>query len=364
MKPVFRFAPIFLTAVMASASMAAPRPMFTPAQLATCDGTGWAGLMLGQTSFKDIRARYDTGDGAFERSTQLTQPKNSGLRVDCLWNKVGQDEVLSAVALRYTGVTPSSDQLQQAFDPEGNQGEALYYSGRYEDWRVVRFPQRGVTAFQLRQGENYSTPLLVLSPPNSLASLSQPLVHEETPVEERIDPMANEPKIGQFGEIIIDFVGKETDVIPPYVRSDLRDDLRDANAGGTLRWSRGAAGYYRLRVTGTDSKKKDNGSFSVTTEIQAQGPYGPVSVTGSGTDRWKNDDGHPPSYAFDRAMKEARRDAELKFENAMLASGPPTLEAVREGHWRDLVTLLRSPQVAAPVGVGTGPTGPVQVPGF
>ncbi|BCM88251.1 hypothetical protein IAD21_00078 [Abditibacteriota bacterium] len=367
MKPVFRFAPVLLTALLASASLGAPRPLFSPSPLATFDGTRWSGLALGQTTFKDIRARFDTGGGIYDRSTQLTMPKNSGLRVYCLWAKRGDDEVLTSVVLRYSGVTPSSDQLEAAFDPGAKQGQALYQRGRYEDWRVVRFPQRGVSAFQLRDGGNYTTPILVLSAPGSLASLSQQLVDEETAVEERIDPMENEPKVGEFGEITIDFDGNETDDIPTWVRSDTRDTLRDVSAGGTLRWNRGAAGYYRMRVSASRDKKDEGGTYSVSTEIDAAGPYGTIHTTGSGSQRWKrDDDDYPrtPAAAFDRAVREARRDAETKYQQAMVISGPPSLGAIREDQWTELVTLLRSPQNSAPVDTGTGTGTGAPVLGF
>ncbi len=364
MKPVFRFAPLILTAALACASLAAPRPQFSPAPLASFDGSHWSGLAFGQTTFKDIRAHYDTGGGDYDRSTQLTLPKNSGLRVNCLWAKRGDDEVLTAVVLRYSGVTPSSDQLQSAFDPDATQGQALYKTGRFEDWRVVRFPQRGVTAFQLRDGGNYTTPMLVLSAPDSLARLSQPLVDQETPVEERVDPMADEPKLGEFGDITVTYDGDETDIIPSRARSDFRDELHDVSAGGTLRWSRGSAGYYHVRVSGTTDKKGEGGSFSIATDIEAQGPYGLIHTSGSSYERWKLNDGNDsrtPAAAFDRAIREARDDGESKFQTAMAASGPPSIESIREDQWSELVALLRAPQSIAPVGTGpaTGTGAPV-----
>lgn len=366
MKPVFRFAPIILTALLASASFA-DRPLFSPPPLSTFDGSRWGGLVLEQMTFKDIRPHYETGDGAYELSTELTLPKNSGVRIDCLWAKRNKDKVLTAITVRYLGLTPSSEQLEKAFDPDATEGEALYLRGRFEDWRIVRFPRRGVTAFQLRDGANYSTPLIMLSSPRNLSRLSPPLESEETPVEERVDPMADAPRVGEFGEITVDFDGSETDDIPAWVRSDLRNEVRDVSAGGTLRWQRGAGGYYRMKVSGTRNKKSAGGSFSVSTEIEALGPYGVIRTSSSDYESWKpeNDESNrTPSAAFNRAVRDSRRDAEAKYQKAMLASGLPTIEAVREDRWRELITLLRAPQTTMPDDTPAGTVNNPPVLGF
>lgn len=363
MKPVLRFAPIILTALFASASFA-DRPLFSPPPLSTFDGSRWGGLVLEQQTFKDIRPHYETGDGAYPLSTELTLPKNSGVRIDCLWAMRNKDKVLTAITLRYSGVTPSSDQLEKAFDPGATEGQALYLRGRYEDWRIVRFPRRGVTAFQLRDGANYSTPLIMLSSPSNLSRLSGPLQGEETPVVERIDPMADAPKVGEFGEITVDFDGSETDDIPSWVRSDVRNEIRDVSAGGTLRWHRGASGYYRMKVSGSRNKKSAGGSFSVSTEIEAPGPYGLIHVSSYDYESWKpekDETNRTPSAAFNRAVRDSRRDAEAKYQKAILASGPPSIESIREDQWRELVTVLRAPQSTIP-DAPVGPAGTVNNP--
>lgn len=329
---------------------AKPRPLFPAPPLSTFDGIRWGGLVLGQTTFKQIRSTYETSDGAYDHSTGLTQDKNSGLRINCLWTKRGDDEVLSAIAFRYGGITPSSEQLERSFDPDATQGQELYQRGRFEDWRLVRFPKRGVAAFQLRQGQEYATPLIVFSAPNSTSRLATILQTGEAPVEERVDPHVNEPKVAEFGDVSVTFSGRDSGDIPEWARRDLRSDLRDTSARGTLEWDRGSTGTYKMSVSSTRAKNNESGNFSVSTTIEASGPYGKIVATGSGSQRWKlNDDDYPrsPSQAFNRAVREARRDAESEFEKKMLASGPPTLESIRESQWSELVTILRLPQNGA-----------------
>lgn len=330
------------------------RPLFQPAPLASFDGRSWSGLVLGQTTFKQLRPHFETKGGDFERSTVLELPKNCGLCVNCLWNKRGKDEVLSAITLRYSRFTPSQEQLERAFDPTASEGEAIYRRGRFEDWRVVRFPRRGVTAFQLRSGDVYATPLLVLSAPTSLARLSQTLVDEETGVERFVDPHEGESKIGEFGEVSVDFEGREAADVPERVRFHIEDNLHEASAGGTLRWIRGGAGFYKMSVSASRAKDGESGSFSVSTQIEAHGPYGTIRVTGSGSQRWKREDEdlpRTPASAFERAVREARRDAESKFQRAMLASGPPSLGSLRETQWLQLVSALRAEEIAFPANV-------------
>lgn len=351
---------VLLLATLALCASAGARPLFVPSPLSSFNGKSWSGLVLGQTTFKSVRPQFETGKGAYERSTELTMPKNTGLRVDCLWAKRGDNEFLSAITLRYSGATPSGEQLARAFDADQTHTDVLYPRSRFEDWRIVRFPLRGVSAFQVRgNGGAYATPLLVLSAPSSLARLSGAMLEDETPVEERVDPMANAPKVGGFGEATVEFSGRETDEVPDWVRTNLRRDLRDTSAGGTLEWNRGSSGFYKLSVSGSRAKDGGRGSVSVSSEIEASGPYGTIHVSGSGSQSWKigNDDGPTSlSEAFPRAIREARHDAETKFQNVMLASGPPTLADIRHAQWDELVGVLRAdetevaaPEVDAPV---------------
>ena len=342
-------------ALMTATAWADSRPLFTPAPVATFDGRAWTGLVVGQSTWADVRPQWKTGRGTYERSTQLMLAKDAGLRVDCLWDGPKKGEVLSAIVLRYSGATPTGNQLARAFDADQKHTEILYPRGRYEDWRVVRFPLRGVTAFQIRVdgAGDYTTPLLVFTSPDATARLSKPLDDHETPVAERVDPVADEPKVGEFGSAQIDFDDRIGDEVPDWARQNLRDDLRDARAGGALVWRRGATGFYKLSATSSRNKSRDRGSVSVSSVIEAAGPYGTIHTEGSDTETWKTGDYNGPAdlpAALRRAIREARRDAERKFETAMKASGPPPVSSIRQGQWSDLVALLRAPTVAAPMG--------------
>ncbi|MBW3637335.1 MAG: hypothetical protein KY445_12880, partial [Armatimonadetes bacterium] len=269
----------------------------------------------------------------------LTQPKNTPLRVDLLWNKRDKEEVLAAITVRFAAEGARWSDVDKLF--QGAAAENGYVQGRFEDWRVVRWPSRGVAAFAMRGGEAETVPLLVLTAPDALGALQNRLV-PNAPVEEYVDEFANEPKRVEFGTIEIDL---DDDLeLPRREASRTRDAIKNAYAGGTLRYERGGEGSYRVNVSG--SKKATGGSVSVSVSIEGEGPYGSVSASGSGSDswKWKADERRDPDDVVDAyrdAVREARDAAERKFERAMRESGPPSPEQIREEQWRQLIETVR-----------------------
>ena len=348
--------PLFLLALAPKAE-AKSRPLWSVPPLSSFNGSSWGNLQLGRTTFKQVQDNFETGKGAYERSTELTQPKDTPVRVDCLWNKVGDDEVLSAITVRFTGNGPDRSEVQRLFDPENEHSQELYQRGRYEPWRVVNYTKKGIAAFCMSNGDLDSVPLLVLTSPASTATLRQTLTETFAPVEERVDPNADRERVMEFGTVEVS-LDDDLD-LSESERWRTRDRIKDAEAGGTIRYYRNGDGTYRVNMTG--SKKKDGGSVYVTVTISGAGPYGPLSASGSGSETWKwrNKDNTRDRDEQDRvvesyrsALREARREAENKFAQAMRNSGPPPLSVVREAQWTKLINSMR--QANLPMGGAIG----------
>lgn len=328
------------------------RPLWPMPPLSSFDGARWGDLRLGQTTFRQIQAGYETGKGAFERSTELTRPKNTPLRIDLLWDKRGGDEVLEAIAIRFEGVGPNRMAVEKLFDPQS--GAANHYPNtRFEAWRVASFAARGVAFFTLSEAQNETAPLLLLTFPRALNFANLPT--QPTEVEERIDPHQNEPKIAEFGRIEVEFSDSDDDLaLSSREKERVRDAIEYTTAAGTLRFRVGSAGKYQVNATGRDGGKR-GGSVSATVSIEANGPYGTIRATGSDSDSWswtkkEQENGeHRNGYELNRRLRDsfrdavsaARREAEASFARQMEQSGPPPLEQVREGQWREIIENLR-----------------------
>ncbi|HEX8463429.1 MAG TPA: hypothetical protein VF627_02330 [Abditibacterium sp.] len=347
--------------LLSGVSDAAPRPFWPIPPLSNFDGARWGDLQLGQTTFKQIQSRYETGKGAYTLSTELTQPKTAPIRVDLLWQKRGELEVLSAITVRFE-TAPRRDEVEPLFAPKAATPletetsaphvSQLFWPGRSEDWSVLHFAPRGVAVFALRHNDLETAPLLLLTSPQRLRPLAARLSSEVQPVTEPFDPHAKEPKIMEFGTISISL---DRDLeLSERERDRTKELVKDAYAGGTIRYVRGARGTYLITMTG--SKKRDSGSVSISVSIEGNGPYGALSASGSAYDSWKwtsRDDERDRDYkvidAYRDALRDAMREAETKFARAMNNSGPPSLDVVRQAQWTQIIEDVRAfePQNAA-----------------
>ncbi|HEX9996997.1 MAG TPA: hypothetical protein VGB45_07640 [Abditibacterium sp.] len=368
MRLVFRpFCLVFLCVFLANAANA--RPLWPIPPLSTFNGARWGDLVIGQTSFRAVQKSYETGKGDFERSTELTQPKNSPVRVDLLWNLRGKEEILGAIAVRFTGDGPKMSEIAGIFDPKSEFEVPFYWRGRYEDWRVAQFAPRGVAAFCMRYDQDESAPefapLLLLCEPRALQSVARTLSAEFAPVERRFDPHENKPKVMEFSGISVDIDLDDNLRLPWSERPRTFDQIAEADAEGTIRYYRNGSGTYAVKVTGDDNGKK-GGSISATVTIAGNGPYGALRATASGYDGWswtkkdqENGKFRDESLlrtkvrdSYREAVSEARRDAEAKFARAMLDSGPPPLPVVREGQWREIIGGVRNWNAENAIAVG------------
>jgi hypothetical protein len=351
-RPLRSLFPLFIVAALTQQVQA--KPMWTIPALSTFNGSQWGDLRLGSTTFKQIRDRYETGKGAFERSTELSQPKNHPVRVDLLWIKQGEDEVLRAITVRFLTAAPRVEEIGRLYSTEQDPPETFFLPGRYEDWTTVSFKPRGVAAMTMREGEMVTAPLLLLTTPESLDTLPRRLSSQFTTVERRVDPHEDEPKIMEFDDIDVD-IDLDDDLQLPYgEKRRTVDQIEDANAEGTIRSRSRGDGSYKVKVTG-NARGSKGGSIYASVTISGNGPYGLITATGSGSDSWswtsqeRKDERYRESRALESKVRDSYRDAvteardaaEKSFAQQMRDSGPPPLWAVRESQWADIINDAR-----------------------
>jgi hypothetical protein len=230
--------------------------------------------------------------------------------------------------------------------------EALYQAGRYEEWRVLRFPSKGVAAFQMRVGDTVSTPMLLFATKEGIGTLTQTLSPEYSPVEERFDPNEGQPKIADFSNVYVDYDLRKGMFVPQAWRDSLKDRIQSSTADGTLRYRRAGGGTYKLRVVGKGSAE-DGGSYSVTATISAMGPYGPINATGEGSSNWSRAKQPRDARWIENSFRSATSDAMSKVEDAFARqinnSGPPPLSVVRKQQWSALIDTVRNYSGLAPI---------------
>lgn len=338
----------------------AKSPELVPAPLEMCDGTNWSGLTMGKTTASDIKKQFKTGRSDLPMSQELPQPREAKQKVFALYSDKHDDSLLAAILLRYSDDGPNLTALSRA---AGVPERDYYEAGRLEDWRLATFPSKGIVAFELTEFGRETVPMVILCPAGGVAAVCRGLRASLQPVVERHDPHANEPRIMRFGTATVrtDLKGLE---LKDGERQDVERTMIDTTAGGTMRYAVGAPGSYVTNVSGYFTPDK-GGSLSVACTISGYGPYGLVTATGSSSKSLPAVKDAVTAYGgvnsnnYTIALYEALEKASSSFRDAMAASGPPPIQAVRAQQWQQLVENFRNQSQATassspePVSPGT-----------
>ncbi len=340
---LFCTAAVTLTMIPITATRA-DAPHFAARGIETFDGTSWSGITLGVTTQEGVKKQFRNGRGRFMPaipSVELRQQDdNSPWRVDALYPTKDKEATLDGICLtaRHEHGAPSLGRLRGAL---GEGGEERFPAERFEDWRVVAYPKKGVLLFAL--GDR--VPMVLLGTPGRIARAAETLDREEPPVTERVDPHEGKPRVVKFGSVDVslrlkDFGARDES----RVKRDLEELMRRASAGGTLEFSYAGNGSYSLSITGDhDADKDKTGSISCT--LSGETAYGPVRAytyesfkikrTGSGETRALEDTDYLSAALL--AMRSAERDVTEQVRK----QGPPPLEEERRRAWERMIETYR-----------------------
>jgi len=333
-----------MTVVAAVSAAASAPPWFVADKIEAFDGAEWAGLKLGVTTQDGVKKQFRNGRGDFSSSVELEQDGTQGYRVSAIYPNKDKKAPLHAIAVKYVSDADGLplDKLVEALGP----GEEMYPpQERYEEWKVVSYPQKGLLLFAL--GDR--VPLVLMGYPDRIAEAASALLtREPLPVTEYVDPHRDEPRVVTFRDLDISF----------SVRGDLRlrneseerreieREVRSAlQPGGGLRWDPSAAGgAYRISVTGSYNNNKNKGDGSVSVTISGITPYGQVS--GSGYESFTIDGTSEATQEledtrYNRSLAAAMREAEADVAQKLQKVGPPPLESFRRGWWDRVVDQYR-----------------------
>jgi hypothetical protein len=339
-----RYPLVFLALALAISGASAKKPYMAPQPVASFHGKTWAAITLGVTTQHDIKDQVRTDTSNYHDALQMAQPKNAGIHVEVLCS--GKDRPVSLILLRYDGNGPDEKSLVSTMPAE--RLIRPYETGRLEDWWMDIWPDRGIVAFVT----GGTASIIALALPAHATTLAHQMSVAVTPVVQRVDPHAGEPKVSTFGSTDVTFSVQGIRIDESAERLSWERQMRRATAGGALRYVEGAAGSYSATVSGKYDPR-NGGMITVSCSINGNGPYGPVSGSGSEyAQLYKNPYGDRVhnltssvnySVAFSKAMSEAEADFETRMQN----QGPPPIESVRLADWQRMIEDLRTvPQSA------------------
>lgn len=343
----------YLSFVVAAAVMIAPGAAradaanFVPAGIEAFDGASWSGITLGVTTQEGVKQQFRNGRGRFMPelpSVELRQADKSPFpwRVDALYPTKDKKATLDAISLTYRGDEAGAPSLSRLAGVLGNGSEERFPAERFEDWRIVVYPRRGVLLFVL--GER--VPLALLGAPERIARAAETLEREATPITERVDPHAGEPRVVRFDSVDVSLSLKDFRARnESRLKRDLEETLRRASAGGVLDFSYSGNGSYDLSISGNKDEDKDR-TGTVSCTISGETVYGPVRASSyqsfkiksarSGEDRYLED------TDYMSAVFEAMRSAERDIAGQVRKQGPPPIEEARREAWRRLIETCLS----------------------
>jgi hypothetical protein len=328
------------------AAVRADAPYFAPQGIETFDGASWSGITLGVTTQEGVKNQFRNGRGRFMPaipSVELRQQDdNAPWRVDALYPTKDKQATLDGICLTYRGDERGAPGLSRLRGALGDGGEERFAAERFEDWRVVAYPKKGVLLFVL----DGRVPMALLGTPGRIARAAETLGKEEPPVTRRIDPHEGKPRVVTFGSVdaslrLKDFGAKDES----RVKRDLEELMRRASAGGVLEFSYTGDGAYSLSITGDhDADKDKTGSVSCT--LSGRTVYGPVRAysyesfkikrAGAGETRTLEDTDYLSAVLL--AMRSAERDIAQQVRK----QGPPPIEEERKRAWERLIEAYRS----------------------
>jgi hypothetical protein len=334
---------LLLGGIVTTASALAEPPPFTPDKIESFNGKSWAGLTLGVTTQDGVKQQFKNGRGDFSTSVEVKQEKDSTVpyRVSALYVNKDKNATLDGICIRYKndGDGIPLEKLETAL---GEPGEVRYAERRYEDWKVIAYPKRGILLFVLKDRVN----MLLMGYPDRVAN-TYPMLTETSAgeIENYDDQFRDRERVLVFASTGVSFDLKNITLDnESREKRDIERDLRRASSSRYLRYEPGAStsGSYRISVSARYDRDKDKDG-TVTASLSGAGPFGPLSATKSVTFRlYKgDDDARLEDTRYDRAITEAMRDVESDMIRQVERQQPPPVQIVRRADWDKIIDKYR-----------------------
>jgi hypothetical protein len=253
--------------------------------LSSFDGKKWSGLILGEQRDPDLKRLFKAGKGSVRGEGMLVPTRGStGVRVDALLDGRGAKATLQAIRVEYKENAPSIEDLVEELKEEP---EVRFQTGRWEDWALLAFPNRGIIA--VLKEVSRDRPVIdafFLARPNAVKEALGSFSREETDVVEVPDPGFDWDRVVGFGEIEVQINQDATARLPADLTERSRDRLQDRVEDwlrdlrrGPVVYDRLSRGRYLINVRLGAFNDKGESRVSYSAKLNAGTPYGPIEVS-------------------------------------------------------------------------------------
>jgi hypothetical protein len=334
-------ASLLLGSILTASPLLADPPPFAADKIELFDGKAWSGLTLGVTTQDGVKQLFKNGRGDFSTSVEVKQEKENSVpyRVSALYVNKEKSATLDGICIRYKSDTDGIP-LEKMESVLGGPGQTRYAEHRYEDWKIVSYPQRGIILFVLKDKVN----MLLLGYPDRVAN-STPMLNENAPELENYEDQFRDT------EHVLLFSSTDATFDLKNIRLDNksrqeRDIERDLQRTSSryLRYESGASGggTYKISVTAYYDENKDKDG-TVTASLSGAGPFGNLYASKSVTFRlYKgDDDAHLEDTRYQRAIDQAMRDVEDDMIRQVQQQQPPPVQTVRQADWNKVIDKYR-----------------------
>ncbi|MEN6644158.1 MAG: hypothetical protein ABFE08_17100 [Armatimonadia bacterium] len=337
---------LVLAAAFTTAAASAGTLLFEPAELASLDGNAWSGITFGQTTAQDLQRMFRLGKcKEWQHSTRLLRPKEDSTRYLALFSGKGKLATVSSIVAVYDGATLTSSSLSQGM---GLQPTRLWLAKRYENWHLELYQDKGALAFVFGDGDTASVAWLLLTRSAAAAQAVSALSREATAVEVIVDPYAGKPRVAEFGNVSANFNLKNV-AMKDGEKERLENSLRQATAGGAMRYRAGAPGSLTANVSIAWDRGR-GGSVSVTCTLAGECCAGSVRAEGSSFQILpKNDMAicENASLWYSIAIAEAMSKLSDSVKT-QVPQAPPSAAEMRAPQWNRVVEDARHAVIQLP----------------
>lgn len=338
----FLIVSLLLGSLAAGAPVCADPPPFAADKLEAFDGKTWAGLTLGVTTQDGVKRQFRNGRGDFSSSVEVKPEKEDTVpyRVSALYINKDKNATLDGICIRYKSDNDGIP-LEKIEAALGGAGEERYAEHRYENWKVIAYPSRGILLFVLKDRVN----MLLMGYPTRVANAYPMLRETAADLEKYEDLFRDRERVLTFSDTEVTFDLKNISLDnQSREKRDIERDLRRAASSRYLRYEPGtsAGGSYKISVSARYDRDKDKDG-TVTASLSGAGPFGLLSSSKSVTFRlYKgDDDARLEDTRYDRAITEAMRDVESDMIRQVEKQQPPPVQTVRRGDWDKIVDKYR-----------------------
>lgn len=318
-------------------------PPFLPDKIEAFNGKNWAGLTLGATTQDRVKQQFKNGRGDFSTSVEVRQEKDGTVpyRVSALYVNKDKNAILDGICIRYKndGDGIPLEKLEAAF---GEPGEVRYAEHRYEDWKIIAYPKRGILLFVLKDKVN----MLLMGYPDRVAN-TYPMLSSASAgdIEDYEDQFKDRERVLLYADTDVSFDLKDITLDnQSREKRDIERDLRRASSSRYLRYEPGAStsGSYRISVSARYDRDRDKDG-TVTASLSGAGPFGPLSASKSVTFRLHkgDNDARLEDTRYDRAITEAMRGVESDMIRQVERQQPPPVQTVRRVDWDKIIDKYR-----------------------